>query len=99
MKFPYKVEHNGINYEIGEDVPIEDTDTKPQNVPNKPSNDEVKEKVEEVVVEPKKAYTRTDINRMSTEDLRAFAMELGIKGAEDKNGTQLKKIIPEQLGI
>ena len=98
MKFTYLVRHNGIDYPIGADVPVEDK-----------GNKVVAEKKEEVKAEPiveevkpndtTNSYTRTEINRLTAEELRRLGAELGIKGAEDKSGSQLKRIIPEHLGI
>lgn len=38
-------------------------------------------------------YTKTDINRMSTEDLKQLATEQGIENAKNINGADLKKIL------
>ena len=37
-------------------------------------------------------YTKTEINRMSTADLQAFATEQGIDNAEELTGAELKKL-------
>lgn len=47
----------------------------------------------------KKEYTKTEINRMSTADLKSFAAENGIKDAELKSGSELKKLLIEKLGL
>lgn len=44
-------------------------------------------------------YTKTDINRMSKEDLVSLASEVGIIGAEDKSGSDLKKELIEKFGL
>ena len=44
-------------------------------------------------------YTKTEINRMSTADLQAFAAEHGIEGAEEISGAELKRILIEQFGL
>lgn len=44
-------------------------------------------------------YTKTDINRMSKEDLVSLANEVGIIGAEDKSGSDLKKELIEKFGL
>lgn len=44
-------------------------------------------------------YTKTDINRMSTSDLQAFATEQGIDNAEELTGAELKKLLIEKLGL
>lgn len=46
-----------------------------------------------------KPYTKTEINRMSTAELKDFAREHGIDGAEDMTGAELKKVLIEKLGL
>lgn len=55
---------------------------------------EVKEEI------PKEtAYTKTEINRMSTADLQKLAAEHGVSGAEEISGAELKKILIEKFGL
>lgn len=44
-------------------------------------------------------YTKTEINRMSTAELKSFATEQGIDNAEDMTGAELKKVLIEKLGL
>lgn len=44
-------------------------------------------------------YTKTDINRMATAELKAFAKEQGVDNAEDMTGAELKKVLIEKLGL
>ena len=44
-----------------------------------------------------KHYTKSEINRMNTEDLQALATEKGIEGAYDMTGSELKPILIEML--
>ena len=44
-----------------------------------------------------KHYTKSEINRMNTEDLQALAVEKGIEGAYDMTGSELKPILIEML--
>lgn len=44
-------------------------------------------------------YTKTDINRMTTAELQAFALEKGIDGANNMTGGDLKKVLIEKLGL
>ena len=53
----------------------------------------------ESISEEQKTYTKTEINRMSTADLKSFAAENGIKDAELKSGSELKKLLIEKLGL
>ena len=56
------------------------------------SNDNIEHKEEQ-------KYTKTDINRMSTAELQAFALEKGIDGADNMTGGDLKKVLIEKLGL
>ena len=42
-------------------------------------------------------YTKTEINRMSTAELRELAAQNGIAGAEQITGAELKKILIQTL--
>ena len=53
----------------------------------------------ESISEEQKTYTKTEINRMSTADLKSFAAENGIEDAEIKSGSELKKLLIEKLGL
>lgn len=44
-------------------------------------------------------YTRTDINRMSKDDLVSLANEVGIEYAEDMSGNELKKQLIEKFNL
>lgn len=57
----------------------------------------VTEVKEEILEET--AYTKTEINRMSTADLQKLAAEHGVSGAEEISGAELKKILIEKFGL
>lgn len=100
MKFDYLVKHNGIYYKPGEEVPCGDIPHEVLATPTKTKAEEkVVEPIEEVEVkvdaEPKK-YTKTEINRMSTSELRNLANEHGING-NDYVGSELKSMLIEKL--
>lgn len=61
---------------------------------------EVEEINEDKIVEkqPPK-YTKTDINRMSTAELKKFAKEQSISGYKDMTGGELKKVLIDKLGL
>ncbi len=60
--------------------------------------EEVKvEEVEKVEETPKKFYTRTDINRMSTSELKNLAKSEGLD--DNQSGNQLKGILIKHFGI
>lgn len=46
-----------------------------------------------------KAYTKTDINRLSTAELKELATKQGIENAEDMTGADLKKVLIEKFGL
>ncbi len=46
-----------------------------------------------------KAYTKTEIMRMSTADLQALATEHGMDNAKEITGAELKKLLVEKLGL
>ena len=45
------------------------------------------------------AYTKTDINRMSTADLQALASENGIVDADSFSGADLKSMLMEKFDL
>lgn len=49
--------------------------------------------------EPIHEYTKTEINRTSTSDLRVIATEQGVENAEELTGAELKKLLIEKLGL
>lgn len=53
----------------------------------------------EEISEEQKTYTKTEINRMPASELKALAVEEGIKDAEGKSGTELKKLLIEKMGL
>lgn len=46
-----------------------------------------------------KTYTKTEINRMSTAELKTFAKEQEVENADDMTGAELKKVLIEKLGL
>ena len=46
-----------------------------------------------------KTYTKTEINRMPASELKALAIENKIAEAEEKSGTELKKLLIEKFGL
>lgn len=44
-------------------------------------------------------YTKTEINRMSTAELQALAIENCIDGADSMTGADLKKVLIEHFGL
>ena len=98
MKFNHRVKFNGVLYQVGQNVPMEDKKaenkqiTEPKEVVEINFLDEFAEK--ELV-----KYTKTEINRMSTADLKKLAKSEGIKKAETMNGAELKKVLIDKFGL
>lgn len=104
MKYPYVVNHNGVWYPAGSEVP-EDTASAVGSIvdatdePTEPVNDAVEEILEE---EPEaaenatEAPTRTEINRMPKADLMKLARKCGMKFDDEFiTGAELKRMLIE----
>lgn len=97
MKFNHLVKYNGVYYPIGTDVPM--GDNKPV-VENKVEKVEVKQEVVETPnVEDTPKYTKTEINRMPLDELKALATSNGVEGANDMTGGELKKLLIEMFNL
>lgn len=80
----HTIKINGVMYKAGTKLPAR-TNT---------------DKTAKTITETKKkAYSKTEINRMNVADLRKYAAMLDIEAAESKSGTELKKIIIDKLGL
>jgi hypothetical protein len=67
-------------------------------VKNEPKKDIVTDESENGTNEDK-PYTKSEINRSNLAALKQIASEVGIDGADDKTGGELKKLIIEKLGL
>lgn len=47
----------------------------------------------------KQNYTKTEIHQMPVKELRELATEQGIDGAEYLNGSDIKKLLIDKLGL
>ncbi len=54
---------------------------------------------EETQVEEQPKYTKTEINRMTTAELRELAVSDGIKHAEEMTGSELKKLLISRFNL
>ena len=82
-----RMKMGGKWYKAGEEIPSASTNQKDdfsQNM-SPPKED--------------KTYTKTDINRMSTSDLKSLAISEGIDGAEDMSGADLKKVLIDKFKL
>ena len=90
MVFKHLVKYNGVYYPAGADVPAGD-----EPVDNKKKLDEVVE--EKATLENK--FTKSEITRMSTADLKEVAKLNGIENAEDMTGAKLKEVLIEKFEL
>ena len=102
MKFNHRVKFNGILYEVGQNVPIEEN--KAENKANTKPQEVLKTKVEEVDenrnaqrLVTSDGYTKTEINRMPTADLKKLAKENGID--DGLSGADIKKALIKKFGL
>ena len=87
MVYGHLVKYNGVYYPAGTNVPVGVSSVE---IKDNKIIDEVKEEVK---------YTKTDINRMSTSDLKSLAKSEGIKDADTLSGADLKKVLIEKFGL
>lgn len=92
--YPYAVKHNGEYYEAWESVPEED-EMAGEETSLSYSDSEITLETET----GEKKYTKTEINRMNTTELQNLAASMGIEGAFDMTGADLKKRLISNLGL
>ena len=103
MKFDHRVKFKGILYEIGQDVPMEEkkavekANTKPQAVAKEEVADDFSQYMNAPEETKEFAYTKTEINRMSTADLKELAKENGIE--DGLTGAEIKKALIEKFEL
>lgn len=90
MVAKHSVKVNGVWYRAGEEITPAKTETKEKNFLDEFAENIAKEEF---------AYTKTEINRMSTADLKKLATSNGIDKAEDMSGSELKKVLIERFGL
>lgn len=79
----HSIKHDGVWYKVGDEVPESNSNSVPSDFMNPPET----------------PYTKTEINRMSTADLKKLASESGIENATEINGCDLKKMLIEKFGL
>ncbi len=84
MKFDHKVKYNGKWY-----MPFEEISEVVK------SASEFSQQIDT----PNQLYTKTEINRMPTAELKLLAKEQGIDNVESATGTELKKTLIKKLGL
>lgn len=93
MKYDHMVKVNGMYYPSGTEVPDKTDRAVEETFP--PYSDE------DIVLEtkPERQYSKTDINTMKSADLQNLAASVGIDGAEEMTGAELKKRLIEYYGL
>ncbi len=79
----HSIKHDGVWYKVGDEVPESNNNSVPSDFMDPPET----------------PYTKTEINRMSTADLKKLASENGIENATEINGGDLKKMLIEKFGL
>ena len=90
MIYSHMVKKDGVYYKAGEDVP----EKRAAGVPLPFSDDEIIFETRE-----DRKYTKTEINRMTTEELQELAAENGVEGAHGMTGGELKKILIQKFNL
>lgn len=97
MKYPYIVNHNGKWYPTGEEVPAGNDFVLDEKVVEKVKDNVIEITDDKIIKENQ--FTKTDINRMSTAELKELASKEDVDGAEDMTGSELKKVLIEKFGL
>ena len=88
MKYPYIVVKNGRWYDAGEDVDE-----------NEGAEKSASEFYDQITASEEKKYTKTEISRMKTDDLREIAISVGIENANEMTGVDLKQQLTQHFGL
>lgn len=92
MIYKHQVKYNGKYYPAGVDVPVGE-----QSVEKK--IEDFSKHMNQPIEVTENSYSKTEINRMSTFDLKKLAKKQGIKGTEEMTGAELKKVLIEKFGL
>lgn len=98
MKYPYIVNRDGVWYPAGAEIP-DGTNLKAEDDFSQCMNPPEECGLPFATVPNEKKYTKTEINRMSTAELKTFAKEHKVDNTEDMTGAELKKVLIEKLGL
>lgn len=88
MKYPYIVVKNGRWYDAGEEVDEKEGVEKSAS-----------EFSDQTTTSEEKKYTKTEISRMKTDDLREIAISVGIENANEMTGVDLKQHLTQHFGL
>ena len=98
MVFKHLVKHNGKYYPAGTDVPVGGKPVEDKKT-EKPKEDDFSQYMNNPEETKEIEYTKTEINRMSTAELKSLAIENGIDGADEMTGADLKKVLIEHFKL
>lgn len=93
MVATHSIKINGVWYKAGDEI------SPAENTSKENKTDDFAQYMNEPVESGEETYTKTEINRMSTADLRRLAKDKEISGAEEMTGAELKKVLIEKLGL
>ena len=93
MIYKHQVKYNGKYYPAGTDVPVGEKAVEDKK------EDNFAQYMNEPVESGEETYTKTEINRMSTADLKALAKSKDVEDAEKMSGAELKKVLIEKFGL
>lgn len=88
MKYPYIVVKNGRWYDAGEEVDE-----------NKGVDKTAPDFSNQTTTSVDKKYTKTEISRMKTDELRELAISVGIENANVMTGVDLKQQLAQHFGL
>lgn len=91
MVAKHSVKVNGVWYRAGEEIAPAKTETQKKNDFSQYMN-----LPEESTEAP---YTKTEINRMSTAELKEVAKLNGVEDADEMTGGELKKVLIDKFGL
>lgn len=83
MVATHSIKLNGRWYKAGEEMDSPADFMNPSNIPK----------------QEEKKFTKTEIYQMPVKELRELATEQGIDGAENLNGSDIKKLLIEKMGL
>lgn len=95
MKFPHVVNHNGIWYPAGADVPVGEPVKETKAVVIEKAEEPAKPVAPTAVTKP----TRTELQQMRKPELIELAGMIGIDGAEDMTNNELKTAIARKMKL
>lgn len=93
MVATHSIKINGFWYKAGDEI------SPAENKPEENKTDDFAQYMNEPVESEEVTYTKTEINRMSTADLKALAKSKDVEDAEKMSGAELKKVLIEKFGL